>query len=296
MLSIEKNESVNIFNIVGTLNELDIREGTSQKSGDTYVSCNAQIKVMQEIDGKMTENIHSVSLFSMRHKKDGSENKNFDRIKEYGEKLIALSATEDESQASKVYVQASAAENMFVGSNGSVVEKAYRLSTNFINSQRASDVEGATFEITGALVSKNPEVDKEGNETGRLILSICLVGWGGKANVLEFIATGNAATHIEQNWEIGDTIKAGGYIVMTNKIVSWTEEMGFGDPITHSRTETRRELVITRGSQCGLDEDDSYDQDDIRRILAARKAEKEKLEKSGNKPKAAASKASLNDF
>lgn len=294
MLNIEKNESVNIFNIVGTVNELSIREGTSKTKNDTYISCDAQIKVEQEINGEMTENIIPVSMFSMRHKKDGSINQNFDRIKKYGEDLTSLAAVEkgDEHLASKVSVQARADENMFVGATGNIVEKVWRLSSNFINAKRPNDVEGATFEVTGTVVSKNPEVDKEGNETGRLILNLCVVGWGGKANVLEFVASGNPATHIDANWEVGDTVKAGGVISMTNKVVTWEEEMGFGDPIQHSRTETRRELIILRGSRSGLDEDKSYDQDDIRRILNERKTYKESLLNA--KPKAA-SKPNLDD-
>ena len=247
------------------------------------------IRVDQEIDGQLTENIIPVRLLAMRHKADKTLNKNYDRIKGYGEKFISLSAVNpgEEHTASKVSLVASASESIFAGKDGRVVDKVWQLTTNFVNDKRASDVEGATFEITGYLVGKRPELDKEENETGRLILSICVVGYKGKANIFDFYASGNCAAHIEKNWELGETIKAGGIISMTHKVVEWEEEMGFGEPIKHRRTESRRELVITRGSHSGLDEEYSYDGTDIKNILEARMALKKELERGASAQKPA---------
>lgn len=266
-------ESLNEFSVIGILNEIKINEGTSKKTNDQWVSCEASVRVDQDINGKTEENIVPVKLFASRHKKDGGLNANFDRIKEYGEKLISLGSVEpgQEDKASKISITASIRENSFAGRDGRTIN-SWQLSTNFINNQRRDDEEGATFVVTGVVVKKVPELDREGNETGRLLIKLCVISWGGTANVIDFYAEGSAADHIDRNWEQGDTVKAAGVIAMTNRIVKTQEDVGFGEPIVHTRTESRRELIITSGSNSGLSEDESYDADDIKVALDKRKA------------------------
>lgn len=45
MLDIKKVESDNYFNIVGTLNEIEVKEGTSATKNDKWISCNLQVRV-----------------------------------------------------------------------------------------------------------------------------------------------------------------------------------------------------------------------------------------------------------
>lgn len=211
----------------------------------------------------------------MRHKSNSTElNTNYDRIVDYKENLISLGSCEKgkENFASKVAITASIRENTFYTKTGEEVND-WRLSTNFVNNWRASDEEGARFQVTGVVVKKFRETNRDGDETGRLIIKLCLIGYAGKANVIEFCAYGTKADYIDQHWNKGDTIKCAGFITMTNKIVETKEDTGFGDPIITRRTETRRELVIDRGSGEGLDEGHSYDADDIRVALDERKAE-----------------------
>lgn len=286
MLDVMKNESINEFKIVGILNEIEIKEGTSKKTNDQWISCEASVRVDQDINGRTEENIVPVKLFASRHKKDGGNNANFDRIKEYGEKLIALGSVEpgQEDKASKVTITASIKENSFAGRDGRIVN-SWQLSSNFINSQRRDDEEGATFLVTGVVMKKIPETDRSGEETGRLLVKLCLIGWGGTANVIDFYAEGSAADHIDRNWEQGDTVKAAGVIAMTSRTVKVEEEVGFGEPIVHTRTESRRELIITSGSGAGLSEDKSYDADDIKVSLEKRKAYLASLEEQKPTPK-----------
>lgn len=292
MLDIMKTQSVNEFNIIGTLNEIEITEGTSQKTGDGYISCNISVRVDQDINGVTEENIIPIKLFSNRHKKGSKElNNNYDRIKKYGETLTSLGAVEEgkENLASKVSIQAQIAENIFAGRDGRVVN-TWQLSSNFINNWRAQDTEGATFEVTGVVAKKIPETDKEGNETGRLIVKMCLVGWGGTANVLDFYASGNSATYIDRNWNEGDTVRAAGAVSITKKVVEReaNDEYGFGEPVKKYNTISKRELIILAGSRSGLDEDESYDADDIKIALDKRKAKIAEVEngvkKTANKP------------
>lgn len=287
MLDIKKVESDNYFNIIGTLNEIEVKEGTSAAKNDQWISCTLQVRVDQEIDGKTTENIIPVNLYAMRHKSNSTElNTNYDRIVDYKENLISLGSCEKgkENFASKVAITASIRENTFYTKTGEEVND-WRLSTNFVNNWRASDEEGARFQVTGVVVKKFRETNRDGDETGRLIIKLCLIGYAGKANVIEFCAYGTKADYIDQHWNKGDTIKCAGFITMTNKIVETKEDTGFGDPIITRRTETRRELVIDRGSGEGLDEGHSYDADDIRVALDERKAELVKAQAAAKEKK-----------
>jgi hypothetical protein len=276
MLDINKIESKNEVYVSGILNELEIVEGITN-DGRGWVRGNAQIRVDQEIDGVVTENIIPVRMFSMRKKKDGTDNKVYDRIVGYKEKFTSLAAADDESEASKITISnGRIEENPYVNREGNVVS-SWQISANFLNDYRNNDEESAKFEVVGVIANIRQEVNRDGDETGRDIISLVLVGYAGKANVIDLIASGSAKDFIETNWNKGDTVHVTGRISMTRKVVTWKEEQGFGEPILRSRTESRKELIITGGSPSGLEEALSYDANDVKIILNKRKADHEAL-------------------
>lgn len=275
MKDIKKHESRNEFVICGTLNTIKITEGTSNKKNDDFVAADIEIRVDQNVNGTMEESIVPIKLFSMRHKTDKSLNANYDRIKSYGDRLIPLTICDpgEEDKASQVRIEAAISENSFKTRDDRIVN-AWQLTTNFVNDKKRNDKEEASFIVTGVVVNdlgSAREMDSDGNETGRLIVKLCLVGWGGRANVVEFVAEGSAAEHIERNWAQGDTVTAAGFVVISQKTVSSTEDFGFGD-MKHDHTVSKRELLITAGSGAGLSEDESYDASDIKVALDERLA------------------------
>lgn len=274
MLDIMKKPSQNEFNVVGVLNEINVKEGTSPKTNDQYISIDLTVRVDQEVNGRATENIIPISLYSARHKKGTQElNVNYDRLVGYKDNLISLGSVDkgEEHRASRVAIQSEIRENSYYSKTGKLVN-GWRLSTNFINNQRASDEEGATFVVTGVVAKKYRETDKEGNETGKLIIKLCVITYNGTANVIDFCAYGPKADFIDEHWQKGDTVKCAGYIVLTNKIIEEKEETGFGDPIITQHTVFDRELVIDRGCGEGLSDAYAYDADDIKVSLDKRQA------------------------
>jgi hypothetical protein len=285
MLDIRKVESKNEVYVSGILNELDIVEGIT-KDGRKWIRGTANVKIDQEINGQMTEDIVPVKMFSMRTKKDGSDNKIYDIIASYKDRLTSLAAADDESQASRVTVSAKIEENPFVSKDRQLVP-TWQLTSNFINNKRDSDEEAAKFIFSGVVGKIIPEYNREGEETGRAIVQFIVIGYNGKANRIDLIADGSKRDYIETNWNVGDTVQVTGRINVTKKIVTWTEEQGFGEPITRSRTESRKELLITGGSPCGLEESLSYDADSVKQVLSERSARNEELiakSKSSSKP------------
>lgn len=272
--------SDNIVTITGVLNELEIIEGTST-SGKDYVRGTATVRVDQEIEGKVQENLIPVKLFSMKYKSDGSDNQVYKKILGYRDQFTSIAAAEDEKDASRVTITgAKVEENAWYDPKASVVRSTYQISTNFINKAKDDDAEKATFELSGIVGKMYPEVRND-EETGRVIVDFVVITWGPKANKIQLVASGSAADFISSHWQVNDTVKVTGRVNMTHKTETWKEEQGFGEPIIRSRTISKKELVITGGSPTGLGEDQAYDIDSIMQLVAKRKAEQEEL---ANKP------------
>ena len=286
MLNIKdrNSQSVNNLFISGLLTEMDIQPKQT-RDGRNYVSGTIKVRVDQEINGKKEENIIPISLFSMEKKSDKvSINPNYNRILGYKDSFTSLAAAEKPENASRITVAANIGENMWVDAQTKELRTNFRISSNFINKARETDEEKASFELSGVVGKITPEFDKDGNETGRIIVKFIIVQFGGKTDIIDLIAADTAKAYIETNWSEGDTVKAVGVINMKQKTVTWTESQGFGEPVKRTRTESSRELIINGGSEGGLEDMFSYDADDIKAALNERQKRIEELKNGANKP------------
>ena len=283
MLDIKNVQSENSVYLSGILKELDIDEGTTN-DGRKYVRGVAKVQVDQEIEGIVSENIIPVRMFAMQKKYDGGDNPMFERIKNYKEQFTSAGAADDDSEISKVTISgARLEENSYFDKRTNQVKTDWQISGSFINDRKDEDEESARFKVTGVVGKMRPEYDKNGEETGRLIVSLVLIGYKGKANVIELIADGSKKDHIESNWNEGDTVIAHGKINMSFKVENWEEDQGFGEPIPRHHTISKKELIIIGGSPYGLDESASYDADDIKKALSERAARNESLKSASKK-------------
>lgn len=289
MLDIKNIQSTNKVTVIGTLNELNIEEKTTA-DGREYVHGTANVKVDQELNGTMVENIIPIRMFSMRLKKDKTPNAVYDGIVRMKETFTSAAAAENPTQVSRVAITAGQLqENIWIDKTTNNPRSSFQISSNFINKAGKDDNEKATFELSGVIGDMRDEVDKDGEETGRLIIKFLVVGYLGKVDMIELIAEKpEAVNHIKNNWEKGDTVTLAGVINMTYEVKTWMEEQGFGEPIERRKTVSKKELIITSGSPSGLDEDFSYDSDAIKIALEERAGRIEKL-KNDAKAKPAAS-------
>lgn len=294
MLNIKERESLNEVYVCGVLKDLNIEEKTTA-DGRKFVSGVATIRVEQETAGSLYTSEVPVRMFSMEKKSDGvSPNANYARILGYANQFTSLSAVEDPAMASKVICQGQTCnlkENAYFDkAKNTLYQKGFQISGNFLNNKRDSDDEAARFEVVGVL-GKTREEMKGDEPTGRLLVDLVVVQYGGKVDVITMVATDGAKSHIETNWEAGDTVKVAGDIVMSFKTIEEVDDSGFGKPIVRKKTVGTRELVITGGSRSGFDPELSYDATDIKEALAQRTATLEKLQtatpaaKATTKPK-----------
>lgn len=302
MLNVMEQQSLNNVRIVGTLNELDIEEKQTQDHRD-YVTCLASIKVDQEINGTMYEDLIPIRMFSMKLKNDGTSNKNYERIVKMREELTSIAACPEDQQelASRVIVNGGhLEENIWIDTNGSP-KTSFQVSTNFMSKLKNREESDETFfEISGIVVNMTRETDMNGEETGRLKIKFAIARYGGRVDVIDLIAASpNAVNFIETNWNEGDTVKVNGAINVNTSTKVWYEEQGFGEPIKRTRTESRRELIVLGGSPSGLEEMLSYDPDSVKAGLANRQARTEELKQKANTAKRTQTKTmknGVNDF
>lgn len=295
MLNIKEAQSTNVVEISGILSQLEV-EQKKTADGRNYASAKATIKVDQEIGGKMVENEIPVKLFSMELKSDGKVSKIYTGILEMRDKFTSLAALPDDEKdkASKVVITSGQLrENIWVDPNSGQVRTGFEIDSNFMNAPRqgAEFEPSARFELSGVIMDTTRETDANQEETGRLKVKVAVVGWTGKdgvtrVDVIDLIAASDSAVNfIESNWEKGDTVNINGAISFNQSTKVWYEEQGFGEPIKRTKTQTRKELIILGGSPSGLEEEYSYDANDIKAGLAARAARVEEQKEKGNKPK-----------
>lgn len=304
MLNIKETQSTNVVEISGILSQLEV-EQKKTADGRNYASAKATIKVDQEIGGKMVENEIPVKLFSMELKSDGKVSKIYTGILEMRDKFTSLAALPDDEKdkASKVVITSGQLkENIWVDPNSGQVRTGFEIDSNFMNAPRqgAEFEPSARFELSGVIMDTQRETDANQEETGRLKVKVAVVGWTGKdgvtrVDVIDLIAASDSAVNfIESNWEKGDTVNINGAISFNQSTKVWYEEQGFGEPIKRTKTQTRKELIILGGSPSGLEEEYSYDANDIKAGLVARAARVEEQKEKGNKPKTQ-KKASFDD-
>lgn len=268
MLSIMK-ASDNDVNVVGILSELDIKQGTSKNNKD-YVIATAKVRVDQEVNGIMTESEIPVKFMSMKKKKDGTDNPMYDRIVNYGEQFTSLAAADNPNEASRVSIVGSISENSYTGQDG-ILREGWQVDGRFMNKAKKDEKEKATFSLT-SVIGRITDEEKNGEPTGRLNVKATIIGWAGRADVINFVAEQGAKAHIEQNWEVGETVIMTGRIIFCQKTETKLVEVGFGEPMEKTITVSKREVVITGGSPSGLEEQLSYDESEIKNALAERKA------------------------
>ena len=290
MLDAKKTQSFNEVTITGLLKELNVVEGESDKGA--WIRCTATIQVDQEINGKTEECLIQDKMFTMRKKKDGDDNPVYNTILKYKEEFTSAAVAEDISQASRVTIpKAKLEENVWFDPNTKQERHGFQISGNFMNKARPNEPDTATFSMSGYVFRYEDEKDKEGEPTGRLLVTFGAIGYNGKMNRLILIAEGTAKAHIEQNWYEEETVKVVGRINVSQKEADIVEKSGFGESIVKPRTIPVRELIITGGSASSLEEELSYDKESIKLACSERlqmieeKKQKETSAKGNSKAK-----------
>lgn len=284
------DQATNKLNIVGKLLDCVFREGKTS-DGRNYESANMTIRVNQKVNGQDEISEIPVSLFATQYTNTNKPHPGYKNIQD----LKTYKTIQDvgETEATTVRMtNANIRENNFVTRSNQLIN-GWQINTPFIN-EASKATEIASFNVDIFIIDMHDEVDRDDNPTGRLIVRGGIVQYGEKLDIIDFIVeSSDAVAYISRNWNINDTVNAGGRIRVTSKEEKRAaNDSSWGEELPETSTRMVRELIITRGSEEPFEEDLAYDQMEIRKGFNERKARLEQLQidaKKGTPNKAATS-------
>ena len=225
------NQAQNKINISGKLLDATFGEGTLG-DGRHYKRATITVRVTQTFGGNTETN---------------KPNPGYAQILSLQEMKTAQNVGIDEADTVRI-TGANLRENNFVSRNSGQLINGWQINTSFVNKGGMSDV--ASFLIDIFIMDMHPEVDRNGDETGRLVIKGGIVQYQGTLDVVEFIVENpDTIDYIERNWSNNDTVEVKGRIRVTSvEEKPAASENSWGEDIPETSTRTVRELIITKGS------------------------------------------------
>lgn len=274
-------QAENKVKIEGILSEIDLKPGSFVKDGKTIESIGGTIKVKvdQVINGEDTSLEIPVHMFASKTTNKGTPNPAYDSISKVMNEYVSIAAAPAGVPADKIRITSGSINmNEYHNANGDLVSFP-RINTSFISKVKSANEfkPEATFSVQFVVANMADEVNREGNPTGRYKVRGIIPQYGGKVDVVDFIAANpNVISAVSSYWNNGDTVQANGRLNFSSKTETIVTEVDFGEPVSSTRTINVSELVITGGSQNPLEGDFAYDMTDITAALEVRKANLEK--------------------
>ena len=262
--------------IEGILSEIDIVERTYTKDGVQNNALAGQIKVRveQKINGvdKILE--IPVHVFVNEMTKKGTKNPAYESIDTVRREFISIASGAGVEGADRIRISGASIQMNEYWADENRLSSYPRINASFVQRVKRDEFTPKAQFSTELVVSKMiNEVDKDGVETGRLKVEGILPQYGGRVDVVPFIAENpNVVDAITQYWQPKDTVKVSGKLNFSSTVEIYTEEQGFGEPIEKKRTINVSELVITGGSQTPLEGDFAFNEEEVKNALAERKA------------------------
>lgn len=267
------------------MKETNLRQANAKAFVEGVVS-EKDLKVVTEegknkITGHLTVKTSDVNFIKFNvnvneKTKNNTDNKTYAGIQTVMNEYKSI-AEVGEEEATRVKVSGDISP--FTGKNG---EKIVSYKSNFFNRLKADEElePKAEFSIELFISGINPEIDTEGVETGRTIVS----GWMPTYNGIEpidLVAEGEVAQAVDSGFEVGQTVEFYGEII-NNRIETVTEiPVKIGKPRKKVTVEIKNDLVITGASEAyeeGITPELPYEADTIKAAIQERanKLEEEK--------------------
>ena len=254
-------QMLNRVTIQGTLMDNSV-ENKVDKNGRKYLS--GEIEVMTDNDY-----VIPISIFAYELKNSGEKNPIYDRLVKIMDYPSAR--TVGIQKASKVAVSnARIEDNSFYSERDNRIVNNWRIGGSFIRAAANDAVNQNSFEVQGVISSIKEVIDREGNDTGTYDLKLLNVGFGNRVNELTLRFDDPAAVkYINSNYNPGDMVTLCGEIVYEQHERVVEKELGFGDPIKQTYTNTIRLLKITAGTPPTDPDESGYKLKDLQGIVTA---------------------------
>ncbi len=251
----------NSVNIRGTLMDNTVELKVDSKSRK-YLS--GELEIMTDNDY-----IIPVSVFAYELKNSGEKNSIYERLS----KLVDVQSarTVGIQKAPKVDItNARIEDNSFYSERDNKVINNWRIGASFIRSAANDAMNANNFEVQGVIASIKEVIDREGNSTDSYDLKLLNVGFGNRVSELTFrFDDPEAVNYINNNYNTGDFVTLCGQIIYEQHERVVEKELGFGEPIKQTYTNTIRLLKITAGSAPEDGEEKGYVLKDLQGIVVA---------------------------
>jgi len=279
--NINVQNSVNIVGISGKILDITVAEGVTREEKKPYARATVTVRETQTYGGKTETSEIPISFFANQYTKENKINPAFDQIQQLKNlKTAQMHGIEDADVLTIRRGQLQ--ENNFISRTTGSLINGWQIRSTFYSVGGKEDT--AFFDIEIFIMDMHDEMDKDGDPTGRLIIKGGVVQWGGRLDVLEFVVENpDSVDYISRNWSINDTVRAQGRVRITSIEVA-RPASSWGETIPETSTRAVRELVITDGSDQGLDEDFAFDATDIKKAFQVRKANIEQMMQDAKKP------------
>lgn len=269
-------QAVNKLNLQGKL--LDAELGSGRLSdGRPYERATVTIRVTQTFGGKTETSEIPIGMFATEFTSTGKNNPAWASIQALKEMKTVQNVGADRADYVRI-TGAALQENNFISRSGLLIN-GWQIRGSFINEGKAADA--ATFTTEIFIMNMEDEVDKEGDNTGRLLIKGGIVQYNGKLDVVEFVVENpDTIDYIQRHWEINSTVTVKGRIRVTSfEVKPSGESSGWGEDVPEGpTTQFIRELVITTGDDEPKEEEFAYDPTEIKKAFNDRKAYIEQLQ------------------
>ena len=285
----------NRVKIEGILSEIDLKPGSFKKNGQEVNSIGGSIKIRvnQKLpSGEVQELEIPVHMFASELTNKGTTNPAYESIARVMNEYTSIAAAGIDAADRVRITSGSINMNEYYGQGGNLVSFP-RINASFITKVKREEFKPeATFSVVFMIGSKGFATDKDGVEIpDRYKIGAVLPQYGGKVDVIEFLATSQGGIDATSNyWNVGDTVKANGRLNFTSRTETTLTEVDFGEPKEETRTISVSELIITGGSSTPLEGEFAFDQDEVQAALKERQARLAEM-KENNKNKGKAGKA-----
>jgi len=258
-------QMLNRVTVQGTLMDNSI-ENKVDKNGRKYLS--GELEIMTDNDY-----IIPITVFAYELKTSGEKNTIYERLT----KIIDYPSarTVGIQKAPKIAVSnARIEDNSFYSERDNRIVNNWRISGSFVRAAASDAINQNSFEVQGVISSIKEVIDKEGNNTDTYDLKLLNVGFGNRVNELTLRFDDPAAVkYINNNYNVGDLVTLCGEIVYEQHEKVVEKELGFGEPIKTTYTNTIRLLKITAGTPPVEAEESEYKLKDLQQIVTTQNNE-----------------------
>ena len=241
MAKTELKQMTNRVTIQGTLMDNTIEIKVDSK-GRRYLSGSVEVKVDNDY-------IVPVDTFAYELKNDGTKNGLYERLVKVIEypsaRTVGLGA------APKITISnARVEDNSFYSERDARVVNNWRISGSFMR-LAANDAKNINeYEVEGVIASIKEVTDRNGEPTDTYQIKLLNVGFGEKVNELTFTFDDpEAVKYINENYSVGDKVTLSGQVVYSQVERVVEKNLGFGEPVKQTFTNTVRLLKITAGTE-----------------------------------------------